>query len=96
MEIILFVIYHKEVLSHARYSYEHHLISVTTSQVGVRNPIPEVRNLMPREVNALPRVTQQAFNRGSSGFKSHALSNSVIPFQHRAYIDPQTGARKVP
>lgn len=63
--------------------------TVTTNQVGVRNP-------MLREVNALPRVTQQGFNQGSSGFKSHALNNFVILFQHRAYKDPQTGTRKVP
>lgn len=70
--------------------------TVTTNQVGVRNPMLREVNGMLREVNGLPRVTQQGFNQGSSGFTSHAPSNFVIRFQHRAYIDPQTGVRKVP
>lgn len=40
-----------------------------------------------REVNTLPRITQQGFTQGLSGLKSHALNTLVIAFEHCGSID---------
>lgn len=53
-----------------------------------------MRNLVIREVDALPRITQQGFNRGLSGFIAHALNTLVICFEQCASVDPSGGPQK--